>query len=81
MKEVIEKLDTIEAQQVAKIEEVKAEVAVSLETVKAEMSEKFEALEAKVASVQSPALIKTYKSLTQELNRSVKEQLQEFVKY
>jgi hypothetical protein len=80
MKEVIEKLDTIEAQQVAKIEEVKAEVAVSLETVKAEMSEKFEALEAKVASVQAPALIKTYKSLTQELNRSVKEQLNEFVK-
>jgi hypothetical protein len=80
MKEVIEKLDTIEAQQVAKIEEIKAEVAVSLETVKAEMSEKFEALEAKVASVQAPALIKTYKSLTQELNRSVKEQLNEFVK-
>jgi predicted phage gp36 major capsid-like protein len=80
MKEVIEKLDTIEAQQVAKIEEMKSEVAVSLETVKAEMSEKFEALEAKVASVQAPALIKTYKSLTQELNRSVKEQLNEFVK-
>jgi HK97 family phage major capsid protein len=80
MKEVIEKLDTIEAQQVAKIEEIKSEVAVSLETVKAEMSEKFEALEAKVASVQAPALIKTYKSLTQELNRSVKEQLNEFVK-
>ena len=80
MKEVIEKLDTIEAQQVAKIEEIKSEVAVSLETVKAEMSEKFEALEAKVASVQAPALIKTYKSLTQELNRSVKEQLNDFVK-
>ena len=80
MKEVIEKLDTIEAQQVAKIEEIKSEVAVSLETVKAEMSEKFEALEAKVASVQAPALIKTYKSLTQELNRNVKEQLNEFVK-
>jgi hypothetical protein len=80
MKEVIEKLDTIEAQQVAKIEEVKAEVAVNLEAVKTEISEKFDALEAKIASVQAPALIKTYTSLTQELNRSVKEQLSDFVK-
>jgi hypothetical protein len=80
MKEVIEKLDTIEAQQVAKIEEVKAEVAVSLETVKAELSERFEALEAKVSSVQAPATIKTYKTISQEVNRSVKEQVRDFYK-
>ena len=80
MKEVIEKLDTIEAQQIAKIEEVKSEVAVNLETVKAEMSEKIEALEAKVASVQAPATIKTYKTISQEVNRSVKEQVRDFYK-
>ena len=80
MKEVIEKLDTIEAQQVAKIEEVKAEVAVNLESVKAEISEKFDALEAKIASVQAPAVVTTYKTLSQEINRSVKEQVRDFYK-
>jgi hypothetical protein len=79
MKEVIEKLDTIEAQQVAKIEEIKAEINTKLEVL-TEMSEKFEALEAKVASVQAPAQIKTYKSLTEEVNRSVKEQVRDFYK-
>jgi HK97 family phage major capsid protein len=80
MKEVIEKLDTIEATQVAKIEEVKAEVATSLDAVKAEVAEKVAALEAKISEVQAPAIVTTYKSLTQELNRSVKEQLRDFVK-
>lgn len=80
MKEVIEKLDTIEAQQVAKIEEMKAEVAITVETVKAEFAEKVEALEAKLASVQAPATIKTYKTLTAEVNRSVKEQVRDFYK-
>jgi len=80
MKEVIEKLDTIEAQQVAKIEEVKAEVAISLDAVKAEVDEKVAALEAKISEVQAPAIVTTYKSLTQELNRSVKEQLRDFYK-
>jgi hypothetical protein len=80
MKEVIEKLDTIEAQQVAKIEEMKAEVATTVESVKAEFAEKVEALEAKLASVQAPATIKTYKSLSQEVNRNVKEQLKNFYK-
>ncbi len=38
------------------------------------------ALEAKVASVQAPSVIKTYKSISQEVNRMVKSQLAEFVK-
>jgi HK97 family phage major capsid protein len=80
MKEVIEKLDTIEATQVAKIEEVKAEVAQTVESAKAEFAEKVAALEAKISEVQAPAIVTTYKSLTQELNRSVKEQLRDFVK-
>jgi len=80
MKEVIEKLDSIEAQQVAKIEEVKAEVAQTVEAVKAEMSEKVASLEAKISEVQAPAVVPTYKSLAHELNRSVKEQLRDFYK-
>ena len=80
MKEVIEKLDTIEASQVAKIEEVKAEVATTLEAAKAEMNEKVAALEAKISEVQAPAIVKTYTSLGQEINRSVKEQLRDFYK-
>jgi len=80
MKEVIEKLDTIEATQIAKIEEVKAEVAQTVESAKAEFAEKVAALEAKISEVQAPAIVTTYKSLTQELNRSVKEQLRDFVK-
>jgi predicted phage gp36 major capsid-like protein len=80
MKEVIEKLDTIEAASVAKIEEVKAEVATTVEAAKAEFAEKVAALEAKISEVQAPAIVKTYTSLTQELNRSVKEQIRDFYK-
>ena len=80
MKEVIEKLDTIEAASVAKIEEVKAEVATTVEAAKAEFAEKVAALEAKISEVQAPAIVTTYKSLSQELNRSVKEQMRDFYK-
>jgi hypothetical protein len=80
MKEVIEKLDTIEAASVAKIEEVKAEVAVTVEAAKAEFAEKVAALEAKISEVQAPAIVKTYTSISQELNRSVKEQIRDFYK-
>jgi len=80
MKEIIEKLDTIEATQVAKIEEVKAEVSQTVESIKAEMCEKVASLEAKISEVQAPAIVKTYKSLSHELNRSVKEQLRDFYK-
>jgi hypothetical protein len=80
MKEVIEKLDTIEAAQVAKIEEVKAEVAITVEAAKAEFAEKVANLEAKISEVQAPAIVKTYTSISQELNRSVKEQIRDFYK-
>lgn len=63
MKEVIEKLDTIEAASVAKIEEVKAEVATTVEAAKAEFAEKVANLEAKISEVQAPAIVKAYKSL------------------
>lgn len=80
MKEVIEKLDTIEAASVAKIEEVKAEVAITVEAAKAEFAEKVAALEAKISEVQAPAIVKTYTSISQELNRSVREQMRDFYK-
>mgnify|MGYP003343206167 FL=1 len=81
---IIEKLDAIEAQQEAKITEaveaVKAEAATKLEETKVELSEKVAALEAKVANFGSPSQIKTYKSISEEVNRSVKEQLRDFAK-
>ena len=69
MKEVIEKLDTIEAAQVAKIEEVKTEVATIVEAVKAEFTEQVASLEAKISNVQAPAIVPTYKSLDRKSTR------------
>ncbi len=80
MKEVIEKLDAIEATNVAKIDEVKAQVAETVEAAKAEFAEKVAALEAKVSEMGATPVIKTYKSISQEVNRSVKEQLRDFYK-
>ena len=81
MNEVIEKLDHIEAANTAKIEEIKSEVNVSLEAVRAEVDEKVAALEAKVASIQIPSIIQPKaKTVSQDVNRRVKEQLSDFVK-
>jgi HK97 family phage major capsid protein len=77
---VIEMLDAIEAKQEAKIEEVKAEAVASVEAVKNEVAEKLATIEAKLSSLQAPATIKTYKSISEEVNRSVKEQLADFAK-
>jgi len=79
-KEIIEKLDAIEATNVAKIEEVTAQTQAAVEAAKAEFAEKVSALEAKVASVQAPAIIKIAKTVRSDVNRSVKEQLSEFYK-
>lgn len=77
---IIEKLDAIEAANLAKVEEVTASVDAKLAETVATFEEKVAALEAKVASVQAPSTIKTYKSISQEVNRMVKSQLAEFVK-
>ena len=77
---IIEKLDAIEAANLAKVEEVTASVDAKLAETVASFDEKVAALEAKVASVQAPSVIKTYKSISQEVNRMVKSQLAEFVK-
>jgi predicted phage gp36 major capsid-like protein len=77
---IIEKLDAIEASNVAKIAEVQAAAVAAVEEVKASFEEKVAALEAKVASVSSAPIIKTYKTIAQEVNRSVKEQIRDFYK-
>jgi hypothetical protein len=76
---IIEKLDAIELANAEKMEAVKAEVKTELESTVASFDEKVAALEAKVASIKESApLIKTYKTIAQEVNRSVKEQLKGF---
>lgn len=81
MKEIIEKLDAIEASNVAAVEAVKSEAISAVEAAKAEMAEKVAALEAKVASVQAPEIIQPIpKTIRQDVNRSVREQLSSFYK-
>jgi HK97 family phage major capsid protein len=73
IEKITEKLDLIEANQQVKIAE-------AVEAVKVELTEQISALEAKLSEVQAPAVIKTYKSISQEVNRSVKEQMRDFYK-
>ena len=79
---IIEKLDAIEAAQSAKIEEVKvaavAATVAAIEEAKISFEEKVAALEAKVSSVSAVPTIKTYKTISAEINRSVKEQIRDF---
>jgi predicted phage gp36 major capsid-like protein len=79
-KEIIEKLDAIEAANTAKIDEVTTQAQAAVEAAKAEFVEKVSALEAKVASVQAPAIIQIAKTVRSDVNRSVKEQLTQFYK-
>lgn len=80
LEKITEKLDAIEAAQVAKIDEVKAEAVAAVEEAKISFEEKVAALEAKISSVSAPATIKTYKTVAEGINRSVKEQLRDFIK-
>ena len=76
---IMEKLDAIEAANLAKVEEVTSSVDAKLAETVATFEEKVAALEAKVASVkEATPIIKTYKTIAQEVNRSVKEQLKGF---
>ena len=77
---IIEKLDAIEASNAAKIDEVKVQAVAAIEEAKASFEEKVAALEAKVSSVSAVPVIKTYKTIAQEVNRSVKEQIRDFYK-
>lgn len=78
---IIEKLDAIEAKQSEAVAAVEAKIPAAVEAVKAEMTEMVAALEAKVAAVQAPAVIReTAKTVSQDVNRMVKEQLADFAK-
>lgn len=80
VEKILEKVDAIEASNISKIEEAKAEVVQTVEEAKAEFAEKVAALEAKVSSIQATPVVKTYKTISEEVNRSVKEQLKDFAK-
>jgi len=78
---ILEKLDAIEAKQAESITAVEAKIPAAVEAVKAEMAEMVSALEAKVASIQMPEFIRTpAKTVRQDVNRSVREQLSQFYK-
>jgi HK97 family phage major capsid protein len=77
--QIIAKLDEIEANTVAKIEEGKIEAVKKVEEAVISFEEKVAALEAKVSQLGATPTIKTYKTISQEVNRSVKEQLNSFI--
>ena len=77
---IIEKLDAIEAKQAERISAIEAKLPVAVEEMKLSFEEKVAALEAKVASIQSPSLIKVVKTVRGDVNRAVKEQLADFHK-
>jgi hypothetical protein len=80
-KEIIEKLDAIQAEQAQSVAAVEAKIPAAVEAVKAEFSEMVAALEAKVSSIEAPALHKPVaKTVRQDVNRSVREQLSSFYK-
>jgi HK97 family phage major capsid protein len=81
IEKILEKVDAIEQSNIAEMVKVKEEVSLTVESVKQDLTEKFAALEAKVASVQAPSvIISPAKSVSQNVNRSVKEQLRDFYK-
>lgn len=84
MKEIIEKIDAIEASvktETATLVEAKvAEVAAQVEAKSTELTEKFDALEAKIAQIGTPAIIKVEKTIRGDVNRTVREQLIGFYK-
>jgi HK97 family phage major capsid protein len=85
IEKILEKVDAIEASNIAKIEEVKTQmvedVNKTVDAVKSELAEQVAALEAKVASIGSPEIIRApTKTVRGDVNRRVREQLAAFTK-
>jgi predicted phage gp36 major capsid-like protein len=80
IEKITEKLDLIEAQTVAEVEKVKSEAIAAVEAAKNELTEKFVNLETKVAQVSAPSIITLSKTVREDVNKSVREQLKKFVK-
>lgn len=74
---VLEKVGAIEETQKSEIAAVKEEMKATVEAVKGEISEQIVALEAKVAS--APSIIHRPKSIREDVNRMVKEQIKGFL--
>lgn len=80
-KEIIEKLDAIEANNVAQIAKITEAVTAKVDAVEVSFMEKVAALEAKVASINpAPSIIKIEKTIRGDVNKMVKEQLAKFHK-
>jgi HK97 family phage major capsid protein len=78
---IIEKLDAIEASNESKIQEVKTEAVSAIEAAKAEMNEKLATIEARVSEIHAaPSIIKPSKSIKEDVNKMVREQLKKFAK-
>jgi len=78
---IIEKLDAIEASNESKIQEVKTEAVAAIEAAKAEMDEKLETIKARVAEINTaPSIIKPAKTIKEDVNKMVREQLKKFAK-
>lgn len=85
IEKILEKVDAIEASNIAKIEEVKVQVVEdvnkSVDAIKTELTEQVAALEAKVAAIGTPEIIRApAKTVRGDVNRRVKEQLAAFTK-
>jgi len=91
IEKIIEKVDAIQADQVAKIDEAKVAIEASLtekfeaqmqekiSAATAESSEKITSLEAKISELAAIPTVRTYKTIANEVNTSVKEQIKSFV--
>jgi HK97 family phage major capsid protein len=85
IEKVLEKVDAIEAKQVAELvsvkESIETAVAEKLEAFKGELTDTVNALEAKVASAKFANIITSpAKTISQDVNKRVKEQLANFYK-
>jgi len=81
IEQITEKLDAIEVSNEAKIQAVKEEAVAAVEAAKVEFSEKVIALETKISQVQAPEIMRSpAKSVKQDVNRLVTEQLKKMVK-
>ena len=81
VEKILEKVDAIEASNLAKIEEAQTAALAKVEELKAELADKLTRLEAKISEVNSSAAyIKPAKTVRQDVNKNVAEQLSKFVK-
>lgn len=78
---ILEKVDAIEAANLAKIEEAQTSTLAKVEEVKAEIADKLTSLEAKISEINSSAtFIKPEKTIRGDVNKSVREQLSKYAK-